>query len=46
MEQLLTPFGARCERLRPEGTKDWNEWLLSSPAEELKDWLVVELLLT
>ena len=45
MEGLLKSFGARCERLRPEGSRDWNEWLLSSPADELKDWLVRQLLL-
>lgn len=46
LEPLLRPFGARCERLRPEGCKDWNEWLLSAATEELKDWLVARLLLS
>ena len=27
----LVPYGARCERLRPEGGKDWNEALQRDP---------------
>lgn len=27
LEAFISPFGARCERLRPEDTKDWNEAL-------------------
>lgn len=44
MEQLLRPFGARCERLRPPNSKDWNEELLQSETENLKDWLAVALM--
>ena len=27
IEAQISPFGARCERLCPQGFKDWNEWL-------------------
>ncbi len=27
IEAQIAPFGARCERLCPQGFKDWNEWL-------------------
>ena len=35
---LLESFGARCERLRPEGGKDWSDVLLQGK-EALSDWL-------
>jgi hypothetical protein len=35
----LSPFGARCERLQPEGAKDWNEALETQGREALADWL-------
>lgn len=40
---LLTPYGARCERLRPEGTKDWNE-ALQRDSGTLRDWLAAKVL--
>ena len=36
---LLTPFGARCQRLCPEDAKDWNEMLLARGGAALGDWL-------
>lgn len=44
IQRLLQPFGARCERLRPESAKDWNEKLIAEGSEELKDWLATRLL--
>ncbi len=41
----LTPYTARCERLRPEGGKDWNERLQAVGAPALADWLAVRGLL-
>lgn len=38
----LGPFGARCERLRPEGAKDWNEVLQTQGCDALADWLQVQ----
>jgi hypothetical protein len=43
IRRILEPFGARCARLRPEGGKDWNEWLVKDD-EELMDWLAAALL--
>jgi hypothetical protein len=40
---LLGSFGATCERLRPDGAKDWNEMLLNIGAEELYEWLLLSL---
>ena len=40
---VLTSYGARCERLRPEGAKDWNE-ALSAGRDELSDWLAARIL--
>jgi len=45
LESRLTPFGARCERLRPEGAKDWNEVLQERTAAFLADWLAWHVLL-
>lgn len=39
---VLTPYGARCERLRPKGAKDWNEALQHD--FRLKDWLAHKVL--
>lgn len=44
LEKILTPFGAKCERLLPEGAKDWNEMLLQIGAAQLGDWLSGRLL--
>lgn len=41
----LDPYGTRCTRLRPEGFKDWNEWLLAQGRGELNDWLAARLLM-
>ncbi|RZA10578.1 MAG: hypothetical protein EOP10_34540, partial [Proteobacteria bacterium] len=43
-EKWLTPYGARCTRLRPEGFKDWNENLIAIGQTKLSDWLVAQLL--
>ncbi len=40
----LMPYGARCERLRPEGFKDWNEALQVIEAPALADVLAVPVL--
>lgn len=40
---LLSSFGAKCERLRPEGGKDWNE-VLQAGREALGDWLALRVL--
>ena len=39
----LESFGARCERLRPENAKDWNEVFLSG-RDALADWLALRIL--
>jgi hypothetical protein len=44
LEKNLAPFGAKCERLLPEGAKDWNEMLLQTGAARLGDWLSSRLL--
>jgi len=44
LERLLTPFGARCERLRPESAKDWNELLQEQGIRVLADLLMTKLL--
>ena len=44
--QILQPFGARCERLRPENYKDWNDWLVARGPHELTDWLTARLLIS
>jgi predicted RNA-binding Zn-ribbon protein involved in translation (DUF1610 family) len=36
---LLAAYGARCERLRPGGAKDWNELLLKIGADALNDFI-------
>lgn len=41
---LLTSFGARCERLRPEGAKDWNELLQREGRDALADFLAFRVL--
>lgn len=40
---MLGSFGAKCERLRPEGGKDWNE-VLQNGRESLGDWLALRVL--
>lgn len=44
LERILKPFGARCERLRPKGAKDWNEMILQLGPTVLGDWLSSRLL--
>lgn len=39
----LESFGARCERLRPDGFKDWND-ALQGGCDELSDWLASQVL--
>lgn len=39
LAEVLQSFGARCERLRPEGSKDWNELLQDIEHDALADWL-------
>ena len=39
----LEMFGARCERLRPEDFKDWNE-AVQAGRDELADWLASQIL--
>jgi hypothetical protein len=41
----LAPYGARCERLRPQSGKDWNEALQRDGADALADWLAVRVLI-
>lgn len=41
---LLSSFGARCERLRPEGAKDWNELLQHAGQHDLADFLALHVL--
>jgi hypothetical protein len=41
----LTSYGARAERLRPEGGKDWNELLQTIGRDGLADWLAVPVLM-
>ncbi|HEX9998326.1 MAG TPA: toprim domain-containing protein [Abditibacterium sp.] len=43
IQRQMAPFGARCERLRPQGAKDWNEWLQNEGADTLSDFLVVSM---
>ncbi len=45
LRPLLCSFGARCERLRPEGAKDWNEMLQASGRDALADFLAARVLL-
>jgi DNA primase len=42
---LLSSFGARCERMRPEGAKDWNELLGRVGRDALADWLAARVLI-
>ena len=44
IETQISPFGARCFRLRPDGFKDWNEQLLHNGNEELEIFLSEHLL--
>lgn len=41
---LLHSFGARCERMRPEDAKDWNELLQVAGRDALADWLAERVL--
>jgi hypothetical protein len=41
----LQAFGATCQRLRPEAGKDWNDFLLQSGHDALRDWLAARLLI-
>ncbi len=43
MAPMLERFGARCERLAPEGVKDWNDALVET-LDELADWLAERVL--
>ena len=40
---LLQPYGTRCERLRPDGGKDWNAMLQELGSEGLASWLASQL---
>jgi DNA primase len=40
---LLQPYGATCERLRPDGAKDWNAMLQVLGSDGLADWLAARL---
>jgi hypothetical protein len=40
----LHTFGATCQRLRPEGAKDWNEFLTLYGADALSDFLAPPIL--
>ena len=42
---VLESFGARCERLTPQGAKDWNEALCNDGRDALADWLAARVLL-
>ena len=41
----LSPYGAKCERLRPDGAKDWNEMLQALGRAHLSDWLAERVLM-
>ena len=41
----LRTFGATCQRLRPEGAKDWNEFLTVYGADALTDYLAPPILI-
>lgn len=43
LTSLFQNFGARCDRLRPEGGKGWNE-VLQTGRETLGDWLALRVL--
>jgi DNA primase len=40
----LGVYGARCDRLRPEGAKDWNEALQARGRDALSDWMAARVL--
>ena len=40
----LSVYGARCEVLRPEGAKDWNEALQARGSDALGDWIAARVL--
>ena len=44
MAATLPAYGATCERLRPEGAKDWNEMLQEMGRAEMSDWLAERVL--
>lgn len=44
IETRIASFGARCERMAPEGAKDWNEMLLQRGRDFLSDWLTERVL--
>ena len=41
---ILTSYGAKCERLRPNTAKDWNEVLQTFGRDELADTLALHVL--
>lgn len=41
----LALYGARCERLRPEGGKDWNQMLQDIGRDPLADYLALHVLI-
>ena len=41
----LSEYGAKCERLRPDGAKDWNEMLQALGRAHLSDWLAERVLM-
>ncbi len=43
IEHLLHPYGVNCERLQPQGFKDWNEWLCSD-TRAMEGFLVTSVL--
>jgi hypothetical protein len=40
----LSVYGAECERLRPDGVKDWNEFITRHGVNTLRDFLAVPIL--
>lgn len=44
LSRVLEPYGACCERLRPEGAKDWNEILVAHGASDLEDFVALRVL--
>ena len=42
--ELLSSVGTSCQRLRPDGAKDWNEYLQLYSTPQLSDFLALHLL--